>query len=189
MASRAAVATVLRLARPWPRPARPPVAVMLVGPPGTGKTAFARALRKRRPIAVIESDAVRQALFAAPTHNGAESAAVFDAIHGALRELLGRGVSALLDATNLVEKERAVVYGIADGAGARLIVVRLTAPAAVVRRRLEAEGDRGASRAGVAEFERMRRRSQRIGRRHHIVDTTGSTDEAVEAIAREIEAR
>ncbi|HYM14833.1 MAG TPA: AAA family ATPase [Dehalococcoidia bacterium] len=189
MASRAAVATVLRLARPWPRPVSSPAAVMLVGPPGVGKTAFARALRERTAVAVIESDAVREALFAAPTHGGAESAAVFEAIHAALRELLARGVSALLDATNLVERDRAVVYGIAEDLGARLIVVRVTAPASVVRKRLEAGGERGASRAGVAEFERMRRRGQPIGRRHHTVDTTGSTREAVEAVAREIEAR
>jgi predicted kinase len=141
------------------------------------------------PVAVIESDAARRELFARPRYDRPESAAVFEAIHQALRRLLGGGLDTLVDATNLVEEERAVMYRIAEEAKARTIIVRLTAPLAIVRQRLEAGTPRGASTAGVTEFERLRRKRQPITRRHYVVDTTGNTQRAVQAIAREIEAR
>lgn len=188
VARRSPADVVVGMARPLPKPRESPAMVMLVGPPGVGKTTFARALAAA-PIAAIESDAVRRAMFARPRYDREESGAVFDAVHAALRRLLARGVSVLVDATNLVEAERAVMYGIAEESGARTIIVRLTAPAAVVRKRLAAGGARGASEAGVAEFERMRRRREPIRRRHYVVDATGSTRAGVEAIAREIAAR
>jgi predicted kinase len=157
-------------ARPLPRRRERPALVMLVGPPGVG-------------------NAVRRAMFARPRYDREESGAVFDAIHAALRRLLARGISVIADATNLVEAERAVTYGIAEDAGARTIIARLTAPAAVVRKRLAAGEARGASEAGVAEFERMRLRREPIRRQHYVVDATGSTKAAVEAIGREIAAR
>jgi predicted kinase len=162
---------------------------MLVGAPGVGKTTFAGALRRFAPMAVIESDAVRQALFPRPRYDGEESAEVFTAVHQALRCLLADGRDTLVDATNLVEDERAVMYDIAEEVDARTIVVRLTAPAAVVRRRLEAGTPRGSSTAGVREFERLRRKLQPIRRRHYVVDTTGDTQLAAQAIVREMEAR
>jgi predicted kinase len=187
--SGAAAATVIELAKPLPEPRPSPALVMLAGPPGVGKTTFAAGLRARTPIAVIESDAVRRALFARPRHDPEESGTVFAAIHEALRRLLRDGISTLVDATNMVEKERAVMYGIADGAGARTIIVRVTAPAAVVRKRLEAGAPRGASEAGVAEYEMMRRRWRPISREHYVVNTVRSTQSAIETIAREIERR
>jgi predicted kinase len=81
------------------------------------------------------------------------------------------------------------MYGIADEAGARTIIVRVTAPAAVVRRRLQEGAPRGASQAGVAEFEKMRRRWRPISREHYVVNTVRNTQSAIEAIAREIERR
>ncbi len=187
--SGASASSVIELAKPLPQPRPSPAFVILAGPPGVGKTTVAAALRARTPIAVIESDAVRRAMFARPRHNREESGAVFAAIHEALGRLLREGVSTLVDATNMVEKERAVMYGIAEEAGARTIIVRVTAPAAVVRKRLEAGRSRGASEAGVAEFEKMRRRWRAIPREHHVVNTVGSTQSAIEAIAREIEDR
>lgn len=184
-----AAAKALALAGPARRMRRPAVAVMLVGAPGVGKTTFAWRLREATGAAVIESDAVRRALFRRPRYDRQESAAVFDAVHQALRELLARGASVIVDATNLIEAERSAMYRIADEAGAPLMIVRLTAPAAVVRRRLEGGTARGASAAGVEEFERMRRRRQPVTRRHYVVDTTRGTGAAVEAVAREMRGR
>ena len=161
--------------------------VMLSGVVGTGKSTFARALRERTGIAVIESDAVRRAMFAGPTHARKESAAVFRAVHAALDDLLARGVSTLIDATNLVEAERGTMYGIAERRGARPTVVRLTAAPALVRTRLRARRD--AADAGTDVFERMQRARQPIERPHYVVDTAGDVECAAEAVAREIVAK
>jgi predicted kinase len=183
-------ARVIAMAGRLAAPRTEPAFVMLSGVVGTGKSTLARALRERTGIAVIESDAVRRTMFARPAHAKEESAAVFEAVHAALRHLLGRGVATLVDATNLVEMQRAVMYGIARAAGARLIVVRTTAPAAVVRRRLRSRRESaGGAEAGTDVFERMRRSRQPIAVAHYVVDTTGDTEQAVEAIAREIERR
>lgn len=178
---------IIEHAAPLSAPRAHPPCVLLVGLPGSGKTTFARALRERTAITVIESDAVRAAMFAQPAHTKAESGRVFASIHEALRRLLERGAGTLVDATNLIESERAAMYRIAEKAGARPVVVRLTAPVAVVRKRLAARPPgESASKAGVAVFEQMRVIRQPIPRPHYIVDTTHSIEAAVAAVAREI---
>lgn len=187
--SRSDIDRVIALAGPLPEPSEWPALVLLVGAPGVGKSYFARQLRESTGVAVIESDAVRRALFGRPTYEKKESVRVFGAVHEAARELLAGSISVVIDATNLIESEREVLYRIADAAGARLVIVRLTAPAAVVRKRLERADDRGASEADVAMFERMRKFRQPLRRPHYIVDTAGDTGPAVGAIGREISGR
>jgi predicted kinase len=53
------------LTMPTPAPGQP-VLVMLCGLPGTGKSTLARRLQHRLPAVVVESDRVRQRLFARP---------------------------------------------------------------------------------------------------------------------------
>ena len=163
--------------------------VLMVGPPGVGKTTFARALRARTGIEILESDAVRRSLFPRPTYGRTESRAVFDAIHASADERLAEGAAVVIDATNLVEAERAVVYRMADRHGASCVVVRVTARPAVVRERLVQRSARSPSEAGVEVYERMRRIRQPLRRPHFIVDSSADTEPAIEAIAREIEAR
>src|SRR3990170_1938711 len=126
---------------PAPRPG--PFLVLVSGLPGSGKSHFSRELCSRYPLAHLNSDALRRALFPHPTHGAAESARLFAAVHALLERLLSRGVSAVLDATSLKEEHRRPLYEIAERAGAGLIVVRTEAPEAVALERL-------AGRAGGA---------------------------------------
>ncbi|MBM3947392.1 MAG: ATP-binding protein [SAR202 cluster bacterium] len=178
---------IRRLSAP-PEPAPRPVLVMLVGLPGTGKTTFAARLAERFPLAVVESDAMRKTLFPRPTYSPAESRRVFAAIHEVLGRLLAERVPALLDATNLVEANRRELYQIAEGAGARLFIVRLTAPDEVVRRRL---AERLATRAvaensdaGWAVYEKLRKRQSPLTRPHVELDTSRDIRPALERAAR-----
>ena len=112
----------------------------------------------------------------------------FAAGRGVLTQRLTKGAGVIVDATNLIESERVMFYGIAEKLGARLIIVRLTAAPAVVRERLRRRSlEVGAGPAGVEVYERMRRIRQRITQPHLIVDTTAGIEAAVEAVAREIE--
>jgi predicted kinase len=162
--------------------------VLLVGPPGVGKSTLARALSERVGIDVIGSDVVRRTLFVNPSYSKSESGQVFDAIHADVEERLGGGRGVIVDATNLVEAERANFYLIAERLDIRLMVVRLRAAPDVVRKRLaQRTVDEGPGPAGIDVYERMRRVRQRIAKRHLIVDTTSGIEAAVEAVLREME--
>jgi predicted kinase len=176
---------------PLPEPSRVPTLVVLVGLPGSGKSAFAARLRERVPCVVLESDALRKRLVGTPTYSYEESRRLFRAIHATLDWLLARGISAILDATNLTESTRRPLYGIAERRGARLILVHLRAPPRLVYERLEARA-RGLagpthSDADIKVYHRLRRRAQEIPREHLEVDTSRDVEPAVAAVARAME--
>lgn len=166
---------------------RPALAV-LVGLPGTGKTRLARKLRAHTGAVVLESDVLRRLLYHRPSYSKGESRRLFAAVHQAIERLLAEGTSVILDATNVVEAERAPLYDIAHRHGARLVLVQLTAPEALVKQRLARRrpGLADHSEAGSAVYEDMRWREETIARPHHIVDTSKPIDRAVMAIAKEM---
>jgi len=165
--------------------------VMAAGLPGSGKSRFCRELRRRTCAVILESDALRQVLFPQPDYSQAESRRLFAAIHAAIERLLQAGVHTILDATNLAEWQREPVYATAERTGARLVLVWLEAPPQIVQARL-ANRCHGAdtqdrSTAGHAVYERMRAQVEEIRRPHRVVDTSRRTQEALDAIAEEME--
>jgi predicted kinase len=137
---------------------------MLVGLPGSGKSTLARRLAPQLPAVVLESDALRRRFFHEPSHDKAESRALFRAIHDALATLLTQGISAIVDATNLKESDRCPLEAVARRRGARLICVYVTAPAATIESRLRRREElvaRGAPpEAGIEVYRRMLRTMQ-----------------------------
>jgi predicted kinase len=179
------------LRRVWPLPAvrRRPALVVLVGLPGTGKSRFAEALRKRSGAVVLESDDLRKRLVGEPTYSAEESRRLFDTIHGAIDRLLGAGAAVVLDATNLAEREREPLYAIAEQRGARLVLARLVAPGSVVRERLAGRPGDADSRsdADIEVYRRMRFREEEIRRPHYVVDTSRDIEPVLAKIVGEIE--
>jgi predicted kinase len=159
-----------------PKAVARPRLVVLIGLPGSGKSYFARQLARRYPAAVLDSDALRAVLFGAPQHTEREHARLFPAVQAVIRRLLARGVPVILDATNLKEANRRPLYALAAEAGARLVIVRLRAPYAVMRERLArrsaARDPRDRSTADLAVLEKMRHDYQRPRRRYFTIDTT-----------------
>ncbi len=169
-----------------PKAVRPLRLVILIGLPGSGKSHFARRLAGRYPAAILESDALRSVLYRSPQHDDKENERLFPAIHVLARRLLDRGVPVVLDATNLREAHRRPLYRLADEAGARLVIVRLRAPIAVMRQRL-AERDAGRdpkdrSTAGLRVLARMRRDYQRPRRAYFVVDTAKDSRHVLDKI-------
>jgi hypothetical protein len=167
-----------------PEPAAEPVLVIVSGLPGTGKSYFSKRLAERVSFLVLESDALRKALFASPTYSGRESARLFRAIHALVELLLRKGVPLIVDATNLSERFREPLYSIADRLGAKLLLVRVEAPPEVVRQRLERRSD-GASDADWAVYRKMLSSVDSISRKHYAVDTSRDITPVLEKVARE----
>ncbi len=168
-----------------------PLFIVLVGLPGTGKTFLARRLSQRFPLAVLESDALRKTLFRKPSHSAEESAALFDACHELIAELLEERIPVILDATNLVEANRQVLYDIADGHGAALFIVKVHAPRGVVKRRLalrvRAKRTQEHSQADWGVYKRMLQSEERIGRSHYEVDTSGDIEGFIDRLAGDLQ--
>lgn len=181
---------ILRRLGPLPGPTPAPALVLLAGLPGSGKSHFARLLRARVPIVVVESDAIRKALVVRPQYTDPEHARVFGTAHAVLEELLHRGNSVIFDATNLRESARGQVYRIARRVGARLIIAWLEAPEDVVRGRLQ-QRVRSAdpldhSDATLEVHREMAAGVEPVRRRHYRVDTSRDLAPALDAVAAEI---
>jgi predicted kinase len=172
-----------------PEPAIPPVFIVVSGLPGTGKSFLSRRLAERLAYPVLESDALRKQLFPAPTYSAVESGILFRAIHRLIEALLGKGISLILDATNLTERYRERIYNIADKHEARLIIARTEAPPEVVRERLQTRAEKAhdgeKSDADWKVYQKLNATAEKIRRRHYKVDTTKDIQSMVEKIVGE----
>lgn len=179
------------LGKTLPPPVARPVLIVVSGLPGSGKSHFCSRLAQRAPFLVVESDALREALFANPTHSRDESARLFAAIHTVVSDHLSTGISIIVDATNLLERHREVLYNIAERQGARLIVVGVEAPEELVHQRLQIREQgldmSGRSRADWSVYEKMKPTAEKIMRRHFVLDTSRDINPVIVKILREID--
>lgn len=165
-----------------------PVFIVISGLPGTGKSYFSNKLAERLSIIVLESDALRKILFPSPTYSLVESSRLFRAIHLLIERLLQKGISVILDATNLSERHRERLYNIAGRLNVKLILVRVEAPPAVVQERLKAREKglvQSKSGAGWDVYQKMQPAVDRIRRAHYVVDTSRDIAPVLDQIARE----
>ena len=172
---------------PLPEPVVRPSLVVVSGLPGTGKSYFCRRLAERTPVVILESDALRKVIFHSPSYSGDESADLFEAINRLAADLLAKGITPVVDATNLEEYHRERLYHVAEQRGARLIVVQIWAPPEVVHQRLLRRAGRkdpsDSSDADWQVYQRMRSNAEIIRRNHFKVDTSRDIAPAVEKIA------
>jgi predicted kinase len=173
----------------FPEPAVKPAFVAVSGLPGTGKSYFCTELAEKLPSVILESDALRKALFPSPSYSPEESSRLFRALHLLIERLLKQGISLILDATNLSERYRERLYNIADRLDARLILVRVEAPPEVVYERLKTRqgGDNQGNKSGAdwAVYQRMKPSVQKISRNHYAVDTSKDITPVLDKVVRE----
>ena len=171
-----------------PEPVVEPAFIVVSGLPGTGKSYFCSKLAERLPFVILESDALRKALFSSPSYSAKESSQLFRAIHLLVEGLLKRGISLILDATNLSERNREYLYSIADRLDVKLVLVRVEAPPEVVRQRLEnrLENTGSKSDADWAIYRKMKPSVQRIRRNHYAVDTSRDIAPVLDKIVKEV---
>jgi len=168
-----------------------PVLVVVSGLPGTGKSYFCRRLAERLPSVTLESDALRRVLFSLPSYSLTESARLFKTIRLLIEKLLKKGVSLILDATNLSERYREYFYSIAGRLEVKLILVRVEAPPSVVKERLRArlKNLEGKSDADWEVYLKMKPSVEKIARKHYAVDTSRDIAPVLDKIMREVKNR
>jgi predicted kinase len=173
-----------------PEPAVKPTFIAVSGLPGTGKSYFCNELAVRLRFIVLESDVLRKTLFPSPSYSPEESARLFRALHHLIEGLLKKGVSLILDATNLSERNRERLYNIADRLDVKLVLVRVEAPPGVVYQRLKARvggaNAEGNSDADWSVYQKMKPSVDRISRNHYAVDTSRDITPVLDKIVREV---
>jgi len=144
-------------------PAKPhgrPALVLVMGLPGVGKSHCARLLCARLGAAHVASDELRSRLFIAASYADEENRAVFAAVTALVDGLLAEGHRVVVDATNLVGRNRAGTVGVARRRGLPVTYVRITSSDEDARARLRSRrADRSAedhSEADESDYERMR---------------------------------
>jgi predicted kinase len=134
--------------------------MVVMGLPGVGKSHCARLLCGRLGAAHVASDELRSRLFIAASYAEEENRAVFAAVTALVDTLLAEGHRVVLDATNLIARNRAGVVEVARRRGIPVTYVRITAADLETRARLQsrragrAPGDH--SEADESIYERMR---------------------------------
>ena len=171
-----------------PEPVAEPALIVVSGLPGTGKSYFCSQLAQRLSVIILESDALRKALFSAPSYSSQESSHLFRVCHLLIERLLKRGISLIFDATNLSERHREHLYRIADHLDVKLVLVRVEAPPQVVYQRLKArqENSKAKSDADWAIYQRMKPSVQKICRNYYAVDTSRDITPVLDKIVRQV---
>jgi len=171
-----------------PEPAAEPALIVVSGLPGTGKTYFCGKLAEKLQFVILESDSLRKILFQLPDYSARESSQLFRAIHLLIEKLLKKGISIILDATNLSERNREHLYGIADRLDIKLVIVRVEAPPEVVQERLATRQRNSDSKSDAdwAVYRKMKSSVQKIRRNHYAVDTSRDITPALDKIVRDV---
>jgi predicted kinase len=179
-----------RLAIPAPATGQP-VLVMLCGLPGTGKSTLARKLAEQLPAVMVESDRVRQEIFAPPAYTAEESQHVHRICHILMGWYLRHYYHVVYDATNLYEYHRRLAYRLAARNKAQLVVAEVIASEEVVRERLSPRRRKDTIISGTTEYSdadwevylRMRRQTEPIQHEHISIDTSdGDVERAVRCL-------
>ena len=139
-----------------PEPMVEPAFVVVSGLPGTGRAYFCNRLAERLPYVILESDALRKALFPSPSYSSQESSHLFWVIHNALE------VKLILVR---VEAPPQVVYK---------------------RLKTRQENPESKSDADWKVYQEMKPTVQKIRRNHYAVDTPRDITPVLNKIVREV---
>jgi predicted kinase len=165
-----------------------PVLIVMTGLPGTGKSYVSRRIFEAIPSVIVQSDFVRKTLYPRPSYTSDESNFVYQTCHSLILSLLQKGYRVIFDATNLIERNRELLYQIAERARAVVIVVRTWAPRDVIIERFDHRRQgldvEDLSDADLTIYERMKSEEQKIQRKHIVIDTSKDIEPAIQRIVR-----
>lgn len=156
----------------------PPLIVLVMGYPGSGKTFFARQFAEQFSLVRISDDVIRFELFEQPQFSKEEAEIIGRMRNYALSEVLKTKQTVVVEGTFLTSAERKSVYEIAKSAGYRTLVVWLqtdlqTSAVRATRRDRRNPDSKYAFALNKQQFESIRVTLQRPSEREDSVVISG----------------
>ncbi len=112
-----------------------PTLYLMVGYPGSGKTTVARMIHELTGAVHLWADHIRNQRFPNPTHNHEENLKLYDALNQETENLLAAGNSVVYDTNFNFYKDRKKLKVIAATTGARTLVIWITTPKDLSKKR------------------------------------------------------
>lgn len=150
-----------------------PLFVVHCGLPGVGKSTVSAYTARQLDARRYRNDEVRKDLFDEPTYTAEETRRTYEELLDRARADLVAGEDVVVDATFTECWERDLAAEVATETGARVTLVHVTCPRAVVRERIRERTD-DPSDADLAVYERLRAEFEPLERDHVTVDNGGS---------------
>ncbi|HSX36387.1 MAG TPA: ATP-binding protein [Patescibacteria group bacterium] len=164
---------------------------LMVGYPGSGKTTVSKWIHELTGATHLWADHIRNERFPHPTHSHQENLELYAALNQDTEDLLAAGNSVIFDTNFNFYKDRKKLKVIAAKAGARTVVVWITTPKDIARRRAtEHSADQDTRVWGnmpLERFERISSNLQEPGPEEQPIKLDGSdlSRETLEAILRQ----
>jgi len=201
-APRQEVEEYLRFAAGYVPPEEKPLLLVVGGLMGTGKSTLARALADALLLQTFQTDGVRRELFGqseSPTAFDAERYApqnrqrVYDELARLADQVLGRGVSVVLDGTYMSAAHRSEVQQLGRKNGVQPLFCFCQCPDEVARGRIESRlrmgRDPSEARPELLEGQRQEADFPRPGPDVLVIDTMLELDEQVDRVLAHLRAR
>lgn len=132
---------------------------LMLGYPGSGKTTTALEISKVTGAEHLWADRIRREMFGNPTHSHKENLKLYAHMNEMAEQLLKEGKSVVFDTNFNFYKDREHMRQIAAKTGAKAVLVWITTPKDIARKRATEDGHLQATRVlgdmPVSEFERM----------------------------------
>lgn len=137
----------------------PPLVVLFVGAPASGKTFLAQEIQKRLPFCRITSDVIRAFLVPSPTFYTQETAYVFELIDAVVASLVRKKINVLYDSNLKKKDERKRVREFVEANGGRVFVIYTKCDDTLAFKRIQERNQRiqnGEARGFIIDWEYFR---------------------------------